>query len=160
MILSGQTIRELCRGEFHPHFGEPMLSPFVERGVQNGRSFGLSIAGYDIRCKQDVSLWPGDFELASSVEHFNIPNDVIFFVKDKSSWARQGLSVFNTVGEPGWKGYLTLELVNHGKQRLIIKEGDPIAQVIFQKLDQPAEKGYSGKYQNQEDRPVEARFEH
>jgi dCTP deaminase len=36
-------------------------------------------------------------------------------VHDKSTWARRGLVVQNTVIEPGWHGYqTTIELTNHG----------------------------------------------
>jgi dCTP deaminase len=63
------------------------------------------------------------------------------------------LSVFNTVIEPGWCGFLTLELVYHGRERLHIPAGAGIAQVIFHQTSCNAY--YDGKYQNQPDRPVE-----
>lgn len=160
-VLSGQTIRKLCQTD------RPMLSPFAERGVSNGKSYGLSIAGYDIRLDKflrdgevttnSVKLMPGDFILASSIERFDIPDDVIGIVHDKSSWARLGIAVQNTVAESGWQGFLTLEITLHKpRTSVILNRGDPIAQVIFQRLDEPAEKPYSGKYQNQAAEPVEA----
>lgn len=76
-------------------------------------------------------------------------------VHDKSTWARRGLSVFNTVIEPGWMGHLTLELVYHGNEPLHIPAGSSIAQVVFHEVAVPA--WYAGKYQNQEDRPVGAK---
>jgi dCTP deaminase len=103
-----------------------------------------------------------------------MPNDVIAFVNDKSSWARQGLAVQNTVIEPGWRGYLTIELSNHLPCSLMpgereqhsydgntihIFRGDPIAQIVFHKLDYPTEKPYEGKYQDQEAGPQKARLE-
>ena len=148
MILSAQSIRKI----------QP-VTPFVERGTVRGRSYGLSVAGYDIRVEQVLTLGPGQFSLASSLEQFNMPNDVMAFVKDKSSWARVGLSVFNTVIEPGWKGYLTLELKNQGEHVLNLYPGDPIAQIIFQRLDLEAERPYDGKYQNQKSGPQQALFE-
>ena len=59
-----------------------------------------------------------------------------------------GLMVQNTVVEPGWKGYLTLELTNHSEVFIEIAAGTPIAQVVFSYIDEPSE-GYNGKYQNQ-----------
>ena len=41
-ILSAQTIRRYCR-----HY--EMVSPFAERTVVNGKTHGLSAAGYDVR---------------------------------------------------------------------------------------------------------------
>lgn len=84
-----------------------------------------------------------------------MPDNLVGIVHDKSTWARKGLSVFNTVIEPGWKGFLTLELVYHGSKDLIIPAGSGIAQVIFHELSVDAK--YEGKYQNQEDKPVEAK---
>lgn len=98
---------------------------------------------------------PGRFILASAIEEFNMPATLVGVVHDKSSWARRGLSVFNTVIELGWKGFLTLELVYHGEEELVIPAGSGIAQVLFQPVAVP--RSYDGKYQNQADRPVAAR---
>jgi len=118
-------------------------------------SHGLSEAGYDIRIKQDVWLHPfRRFKLASAIEEFDMPTDLVGIVHDKSTWALKGLSVFNTVIEPGWRGWLTLELVYHGWRPLHVPAGSGIAQVLFHRTVAPA--SYDGKYQNQADKPVEA----
>ena len=156
MILSGQSIRK--RGIF---------TPFCEKSRQNGMSYGLSACGYDIRinldCGKDaaesITLEPGEFTLASTVEHFDMPNDLVGIVHDKSTWARLGIAVQNTVIEPGWRGYLTLELTNHSDQAVIIHHGDPIAQILLHLTDRPVEQPYRGKYQDQKSGPVPARFE-
>lgn len=175
MILSAQTIRKV----------RP-LTPLCERGTIRGRSFGLSSCGYDVRVsftglaentfKFSQPEWTPTkalygpvlkpvegsgltFMLAATMEHFDMPDDVVGFVHDKSSWARQGLAVQNTVIEPGWRGCLTLELTYHGNDELIICQGDPIAQIIFHRLDRPTDQPYDGKYQDQEAGPQEARFE-
>jgi len=128
-------------------------------------SHGLSEAGYDIRIKQDIAFRPvhdrmtvngrpGRFTIASAVEEFDMPFDLVGVVHDKSTWARRGLSVFNTVLEPGWEGFLTLELVYYGNGELIIPAGSGIAQVLFHSTAKLAQ--YDGKYQNQPDHPVAA----
>jgi len=131
-------------------------------------SHGLVEAGYDIRIAEDVWFQPtgnlinvrstdqqelsnGNFCLGSTIEEFQMPLDLVGIVHDKSTWARHGLSVFNTVIESGWKGFLTLELVYHGRGNLHIPAGSGIAQVIFHRLEVPAV--YAGKYQNQEAGP-------
>ena len=137
-----------------------------------GTSFGMSEAGYDIRVKQEIWFYTEDgqkyvdvgdgeshcvttdgrFALASAIEEFNMPYHLIGIVHDKSTWARRGLSVFNTVIEPGFIGGLTLELVYHGEGELIIPAGAGIAQVIFHEIKEPA--AYAGKYQFQSTDPV------
>lgn len=122
-------------------------------------TYGLSSCGYDIRIDQDITLdsLHGMYFLASSMDWFRMPNDVMGVVHDKSSWARRGLSVFNTVIEPGWRGFLTLELKNMSDRMIYIPRGAPIAQVVFHRLDQECEKPYNGKYQDQERGPQNAR---
>ncbi len=156
----------------------PIKNMVGTKQKSNGVSWGLSEAGYDIRIKQDVVFngkygntirqhnedgsrtdkkFAGIFVLASAIEEFDMPDCLVGIVHDKSTWARQGLSVFNTVIEPGWKGFLTLELVYHGNTELIIPAGSGIAQVIFHRTSNKVK--YEGKYQNQENKPVFSKFE-
>jgi dCTP deaminase len=146
MIVNGKALLFLA----------PIVDMFDKKISHNGVSHGMSEAGYDIRIKQTIILNKNKkFSLASSIEEFNMPVDMMGVVHDKSTWARRGLSVFNTVIENGWKGYLTLELVYHGEDELVIPAGSGIAQVIFQITSNDAQ--YSGKYQYQENEPVKAR---
>lgn len=148
-VLSGQSIRSLR-----------IFEPFNERTVHNGMSYGLSYAGYDVRIAEDIRLTENSrFSLASTIERFSMPNNCIAYVKDKSSWARRGLSVFNTIIECGWNGFLTLELNYCGNGELVIKAGSPIAQIVFHKLDEIPERQYSGKYQNQQRGAQTAKYE-
>lgn len=143
----------------------PIRGMIGEKRREHGVSWGLSEAGYDIRIKQDIvfdinGLWIdgvrsyANFTIASAIEEFQMPENLVGIVHDKSTWARQGLSVFNTVIENGWCGWLTLELLYHGRDGLHIPAGAGIAQVIFHQTMMLA--SYDGKYMNQPDRPVEA----
>jgi dCTP deaminase len=138
-----------------------MVDPFVERGVFEGMSYGLSSAGYDIRIAQEVRLCPGQFKLASTLERFQIPDDILAILHDKSSWARRGIALQNTVFEAGWNGYATLEISDHRHEgeEIVIPAGAPIAQLVFHQLIAPTEQPYRGKYQDQEAGPQEARSE-
>lgn len=165
MIINGAAL--LDARPIHDMADGKMVGP-------GGTSFGLGEAGYDIRIKQTLRFRGGcvevfngqdfsqrvsfdeeSFCLASAIEQFEMPDDLTGIVHDKSTWARRGLSVFNTVIENGWAGFLTLELVYHRKKELIIPAGAGIAQVIFHRTSQHSH--YNGKYQNQEDQPTPAR---
>ena len=160
----------------------PIKDMVPEKVVAHGMTYGLGEAGYDIRIKQEIRFYPvnpdaefkkfrvmtftndsftnddeGRFTLASAIEEFQMPTHLLGRVCDKSSWARKGLSVFNTVIEPGFKGGLTLELVYHGNTELIIPAGAPIAQVIFEEVKNPAQ--YNGKYQFQSSEPTPSKYE-
>ena len=152
----------------------PIKNMLSCKHTAHGVTHGLTEAGYDITLRQDVTFqkiddqWystvmqpdgpdrsEGRFALASTVEEFQMPNYLMGIVHDKSSLARRGLSVLNTCVEPGWKGWLTLELVYHGENDLLLPAGMGIAQVIFHTLCEAAE--YKGRYQNQPDEPVPAK---
>ena len=160
----------------------PIKDMVPEKVVAHGMSYGCSEAGYDIRIKQEIRFYPvnrdaefkkfrvmvytndsltsdgeGRFTIASAIEEFQMPTNLLGRVCDKSSWARKGLSVFNTVIEPGWNGFLTLELVYHGNTELIIPADAPIAQVIFEEVKNPAQ--YNGKYQFQSSEPTPSKYE-
>lgn len=162
----------------------PIKDMVPEKVVAHGMSYGLSEAGYDIRIKQEIRFYPvsrdaelskkfrvmtitdgiftgdddeGRFTLASAIEEFQMPTNLLGRVCDKSSWARKGLSVFNTVIEPGWKGFLTLELVYHGNTEMIIPAGAPIAQILFEKIKNHAK--YNGKYQFQTSEPTPSKYQ-
>lgn len=159
----------------------PISDMLIEKHKEFGVSHGLAEVGYDIRIQQEILFIPGKiitvdgypvetlseiyrfdgdntsihrgrFVLASTREEFIMPEELVGIVHDKSTWAREGLSVFNTVIEPGWTGYLTLELAFNGSEPLHIPAGAGIAQVIFHQTSEAGR--YSGKYQYQENRPV------
>lgn len=160
MIINGQQLLDL----------QPIYGMEETKISEHGVSYGLTEAGYDIRLKQEVIFMSnGDclvdgnlhrgtrFVLASAMEEFQMPSTLTGIVHDKSTWARKGLSVFNTVIEASWRGYLTLELVYHGTKTLRLPKGAGIAQVIFHSLSEPGH--YDGKYQDQENKPTKAVFE-
>ncbi len=162
MIVNGKTLLQLAP-----------LDPMVPVKTRfEGTSYGLSEAGYDLRIKPEIRFiksgygdrvmvsepsgeeetFCGSFCLASTVEKFQMPSFLVAEIKDKSTWARRGLSVFNTVVEPKWRGNLTLELVYHGQQDLTIPAGCGIAQALFYQLAEDADYG-NGKYQDAGDFP-------
>lgn len=149
-VLSAQSIRRRCEG------ARPLIKPFAERGVFDGKSFGLSSASYDVRTSQTIWHWPFWWRLASTIEHFNIPNHICAFVKDKSSNARKFILVQNTFIDCGWSGYLTIEITRMLPWPVRIKAGTPIAQIVFQFLDERTCLPYKGRYQNQKNGPQAA----
>lgn len=136
---------------------EGIIHPFHRRSQAFGLSYGLSAAGYDIRSATAQIVAEDRLALISSIECFDMPDDVMGFVADKSTHARCGLFVQNTIIEPGWRGYLTLELTYQGPEKYFnIPVGLPIAQVVFARLEAPTEQPYQGKYQDQKSEPVKA----
>lgn len=139
MILPAQTIRALG-----------ILSPCCERTKENGVTYGLSPAGYDLRIANDIRLWPSSSVRVDAIERFNMPNDVMGLLFTKSTWARLHIEQAGSVVEPGWRGVLRLEINMHfGTEPIEIKAGTGMVQVVFHRLEAPTEMPYAGKYQDQ-----------
>ena len=92
-------------------------------------------------------LHPGEFVLASTTEHIEIPDDIVARLEGKSSLGRIGLLIHSTAGyvDPGWKGHLTLELSNVANLPVTLYSGMKIGQISFLRLTSPAENLYGSK---------------
>ena len=103
--------------------------------------------------KEDVCIIPpNSFVLASTVEYFKIPRDVLVICLGKSTYARCGIIVNVTPLEPEWEGHVTLEFSNTTPLPAKIYANEGACQFIFLKGDQPPEVSYAdrkGKYMKQ-----------
>lgn len=111
--------------------------------------------------KKDISdvgylLKPGEFILASSVEQFNLPNDIVAEYVLKSSQARNGLNhLLAGYADPGWhNSKLTLELHNVTQHHYLrINPGMKIGQIKFYRVTEvPEHASYAstGQYNGQQ----------
>lgn len=159
-----------------------MIEPFEEKQVREGViSYGLSSYGYDMRVADEFRIFtnvfstvvdpknfspqsmveyqgevcivpPNSFALARSVEYFRIPRSVLTLTVGKSTYARCGIITNITPFEPGWEGFVTLEISNTTPLPAKIYANEGIAQVIFLEADEECEVSYAdrkGKYQGQ-----------
>lgn len=127
------------------------LKPLVIDPVSNHRGSQVELA-FEFVQQDSIVIQPHEFVLAASQELFDMPNDVCAEVKDKSSLARLGLQVFNTIIEAGWRGRLTIEIYNNSANQIRLSKGMGIAQIVFHKLNCIPFTTYAdrqGKYQNQ-----------
>ena len=95
-------------------------------------------------------LLPGQFVLASTMEYFELPDNLTAFVEGRSSLGRIGLFIQNAGWvDPGFRGEITLELFNASRCAIELKAGRRVGQLVFAQLDETALNPYSGKYQGQ-----------
>lgn len=89
-------------------------------------------------------IHPGEFCLGRTLEHVELPDDIVARIEGKSSVGRLGLIVHATAGfcDPGWRGTLTLELNNLTRVPIKLYSGLSIAQLSFMTLDAPALRPY------------------
>lgn len=96
---------------------------------------------------------PNSFALARSLEYIRMPRNVLGTVLGKSTYARCGIVTNFTPLEPGWHGYITIEISNTTPLPAKIYANEGIAQVLFFEGDEPCEVSYAdkkGKYQGQQ----------
>ena len=174
-VLSDKWIKKMAKSK-------KMISPFVDKQIRKGKiSFGLSSYGYDARVSNEFKIFtnvnsevvdpknfkptnfvtknvseciipPNSFVLASTVEKFKIPHDVLVICLGKSTYARCGIIVNVTPLEPGWEGYVTLEFSNTTPLPAKIYANEGVAQFIFLKGNEKPNVTYddrNGKYMGQ-----------
>lgn len=163
MILSDLTLREMLKS------GELVVEPLEDYLIQPasidlrlGRHFlkidenAFDIIRLDDPIKyvevtmDEIVIPPFSFLLASTMEYVKLPQNVTAFVEGRSSIGRIGLFVENAGWvDPGFEGELTLELFNANRLPIRLTAGRRICQLVFARMDRPASKPYSGKYQGQ-----------
>lgn len=95
-------------------------------------------------------ILPGQFVLATTMEYFELPDNLTAFVEGRSSLGRMGLFIQNAGWvDPGFKGEITLELYNANRCAIELKAGRRVGQLVFAEMDASAVNPYRGKYQGQ-----------
>lgn len=95
-------------------------------------------------------LLPGQFILATTMEYFELPDNLTAFVEGRSSLGRMGLFIQNAGWvDPGFRGEITLELFNANRCAIELQAGRRVGQLVFAQLDAAARNPYRGKYQGQ-----------
>ena len=151
-----------------------MISPFSEKQIKKGISFGLSSYGYDISIsdefkiidpslvteldpkkdnaqffktvKADSILIPaGSFILANTIEYFRIPRDILTICFGKSTYARNGVIVNVTPFEPEWDGFATISISNTAGVPVRVYAGEGIAQLLFLEASEICQVSYADK---------------
>jgi dCTP deaminase len=159
-----------------------MIEPFESSQVKSGViSYGVSSYGYDIRVADEFKIFtnvnntvvdpkqfdnrsfvefkgdictipPNSFALATTIEYFRVPRNVLTLCVGKSTYARCGIIVNVTPFEPEWEGFVTIEISNTTPLPARIYANEGIAQVVFFESDEECRTSYAdkkGKYQKQ-----------
>jgi dCTP deaminase len=104
--------------------------------------------------KPTYNIIPGQMVGVLSYEKLYIPLDLCARFGIRSAFARFGINAFGGLQlDPGFRGRLTMNLLNVGPESVPLRLNDLLFSVEFERLDEPAELPYSGPYQDQEDFP-------
>lgn len=144
MMLPDNRIREL--GAVDP-FSESQLQP-ASYDVALGDEFIMG--GNKRTLSLGMALFPGECALGVTKETVNCPDDIAIRVEGKSSIGRKFVLVHVTAGfiDPGFRGKITLEIVNLSPDTFVLMPGMLIAQLSFIQLAGVPDRVYSGRYQD------------
>ena len=146
------TINPLENGQIQPASVDIRLGNTF--GIVEDSSVGIINFDNEIKYKTITAdtyiLLPNQFVLATTMEYFELPDDLTAFVEGRSSLGRMGLFIQNAGWvDPGFKGEITLELYNANRCAIELKAGRRVGQLVFAKMDDKALNPYNGKYQGQ-----------
>ena len=82
-------------------------------------------------------------------EIVNIPKDVAALARPRSSLLRSGATLETALWDPGYRGRSQSLLVVYNPFGLRLKRNARLMQLVFLRLDNEAEKVYTGKYQGE-----------
>ncbi|TRZ50298.1 dCTP deaminase [bacterium] len=99
--------------------------------------------------KSELVIPPRTQVLLSTLEYLELPDNLMGFVELRSTWARHGLSMPPTIIDAGFKGTITLEVINHGEYGLRLLPKTRFAHVIFSTTLNKVRNTYSGTYLGQ-----------
>ncbi|MBA4336473.1 dCTP deaminase [bacterium] len=164
MILSDKTLRAMLAE------GSLTVDPISDESIQPAsidcrlgdhylliEDMNMDIVTLDSEIKyreivgDSITIPPHTFLLATTKEYIKLPNNLTAFVEGRSSIGRIGLFIQNAGWvDPGFEGKITLELYNANSLPIKLQKDRRICQLVFCKMDQTADKPYSGKYQGQQ----------
>lgn len=98
--------------------------------------------------EQNLTLKPGSQVIACSKHPYKMPIDYFGLVQTKGTLARLFVQATCNDGqiEPGFSGYITLEIVNLSPWTIDIPSGSDVAQLYLIKCSSPAARAYNGRY--------------
>ena len=104
-------------------------------------------ASYDLRSAEDITLPKGKCTLVHTMEWVELPADVAAKLMCRSSFGRRGVLIGAGFVDPGFRGNLTLCLVNMGDDDVDISSGERVVQMIMHLVMDGGEL-YAGRYQD------------
>jgi len=121
--------------------------PFID--VRDGNASRDVMKPITVEDDQPFVLHPGSFVLAITLEHVELPDDIVARLEGRSSLGRLGIIVHATASiiDPGWRGRIVLELANHGQMPVALYPGMRVCSVTFEPLSTPVDVPYWKKAQ-------------
>ncbi|MEO0026839.1 MAG: hypothetical protein RL716_170 [Actinomycetota bacterium] len=95
-------------------------------------------AGADLRSRESVLIPAGERKTIPTGVSIAIPDNFVALVHPRSGLAsKHGITVLNAPGtvDAGYRGEISVTLLNTGQEAFEISLGDRIAQIVFQRVE-------------------------
>ena len=96
--------------------------------------------------EEPFTIEAGEYYLCMTIEEVNMPGDLIAFIYQRSTLFRSGITLRTAVVDPGYRGKLTIGMVNESRKNFVLERESRIAQIVFSELGGES-KNYKGRYQ-------------
>ncbi|HVA23775.1 MAG TPA: deoxyuridine 5'-triphosphate nucleotidohydrolase, partial [Chloroflexota bacterium] len=95
-----------------------------------------------------LHLAPG-FYMIQLNEAVRLPLDIMALGRPRSTILRCGAALHTAVWDPGYAGKSECLLTVHNPAGIELQKDARVMQLVFFRLEQPAETGYAGRYQGE-----------
>ncbi|HJJ48660.1 MAG TPA: dCTP deaminase [Methanocorpusculum sp.] len=134
MVLSSSLIRARLQN------GTLGINPFAEESLQP--------SSYDLRSAEDTVIKAGALTLVPTMEFVSLPADLCATLMGRSSFGRKGVVLGAGYIDPGFRGNLTLCMVNGGTEDIPVKKGMRVCNMLIHPVEGTVETMYNGNYQD------------
>ncbi len=107
----------------------------------------LQPASYDLRVAHATVLPPGACTLVPTLEWVELPADLAATLRCRSSFGRKGVLIAAGFVDPGFRGQLTLCLINMGAGDVHLYQHNRVVQMIIHEV-KGGNRLYDGRYQD------------
>ena len=139
---SGPLARSANGTDAHPLQADGrdlIISPFSRESLQP--------ASYDLRVAHTLVLPRGVCSLVPTLEWVELPVDLAATLRCRSSFGRKGVMIAAGYVDPGFRGQLTLCLVNMGAEEIPLYQNNRVVQMIIHEV-RGGDRLYEGRYQD------------
>lgn len=177
-MLYLQGIEEIVAGGLAMLLSHQSILACINDGViKDGKAANVGPVSYDLTTQNfftdkvsynqglvSYTLNPGDSVFAASVEVVDLPSNLACSVRIKNSRLRLGLHLDAPLYFPGHETRIYFRVTNISGDAIALDTKQGIAQLVFERLDQPTDAPYEGAFSDEDAfrglGDYESRYEH
>lgn len=147
-ILNDTTIEAMAaRGALiSQHFIRDNLKQACYELRASNKYFTISNGVSTRRQAAEYLLLPNDYLVVVTKEKLLLPDDVLGRILSKGHLFSLGVIPVNTYADPGFEGFLGITLFNSSSNIIRIADGQAIAKIEFDRLEEAVAKPYRGQH--------------